>query len=299
MGHRLRIVLAAIVAAGVLGVVAGTASGYVATSISPGGSIRAVSLTSLNFETEAITVRCPVTLEGTMESAELPIEGSEIGAVTRAGIGSCTNGTLRSVLGLNWYLIDNSFLGTLPSVTGYLLTIEEAALNYSVTVLGIPVECLYVGNVEMLLAVNARQESELIRSLANSIPLERARSSELCPASGRLVGSLSLTPQQRLPAATQGYAMQPERPTVRFHRPARNEHTFTFTNTLRIAVTVSSAFMEKGTNFSVDPEDCNGTIQPGRTCDVLVRKNGTPTTFDVVILGMESGRTAGIAYVYP
>lgn len=81
----------------------------------------------IEFQTAVVTVRCPVTLEGSFHSRTFPkIERLLIGAVTRLVIKgeSCTNGSAVA-RALPWHLTYDSFAGTLPDITSVRLLIER------------------------------------------------------------------------------------------------------------------------------------------------------------------------------
>jgi hypothetical protein len=280
------------------------AAGISVEELSATTRITAASLGSVSFQTESVTVACPLTLTGTFESGELPIvtEGAEFGVMSSTSIGRCTNGTLTRALNLSWYAMIGSILGALyERVTGQQLTLERPGLNFSMTVAGRAVECLYEGNMEMLWAVRGTNPytTGLLRSLATRVPLNRERSNALCPASGRLNGGFSMT-EQTLTMALDSEDMIPNRWAVAFHGPpAINNYMFTFRNEIMANVTVDTAAMTRGgKGFNVPATECNATIIPTNTCTATVTLTPPALSWDAVgITG--NNNLKGRAWVYP
>ena len=109
--------------------------------------------------------RCQVTLEGSLHSRTIvKRERSLIGAVTRADINACTNGTLLP-LRLPWHITYESFRGVLPNITGIRLLVNRAQFGF--IVLGST--CLYGDREDNLtgeLEINAE------RLARNLVPIE-------------------------------------------------------------------------------------------------------------------------------
>src|SRR6478672_9457988 len=86
---------------------------------------------SLEFESPLVTVRCPVTMEGSFHSRTIPkIARLLIGAVTRINIKneSCTNGTA-TVEGFPWHITYESFTGNLPSISSVRVLLQRFLFN--------------------------------------------------------------------------------------------------------------------------------------------------------------------------
>ncbi len=78
-----------------------------------------VTWRSLEFGSSVVTIRCPVTLEGSFHSRTITkVHGTLIGAVTRMAIKneSCTNGVVEASL-LPWHLTYENFIGALPRIS--------------------------------------------------------------------------------------------------------------------------------------------------------------------------------------
>jgi len=82
---------------------------------------------SLEFAGEFVTIRCPVTLEGSFHARSIvKSPRSLIGAITRAVIKneSCTNGSAVAKL-LPWHITWESFAGRLPTITSTRLLLSR------------------------------------------------------------------------------------------------------------------------------------------------------------------------------
>jgi len=92
--------------------------------------VRAVWST-MSFANSASTIRCPVTLEGSIHSSTFnPAEGLQVGYVTRASAaeGSCTGGRVRLLAEtLPWRIRYESAVGTLPEISGIRLRVVGVA----------------------------------------------------------------------------------------------------------------------------------------------------------------------------
>src|SRR4029077_9579140 len=92
------------------------------------------------------TVRCPVTLEGSLHSRTIPkiVRVLLIGAVSRVLIKneSCTGGTA-SILRLPWHITYEGFVGTLPNIAAVLLLLQRFQFGLMVEILGTRRTCLY------------------------------------------------------------------------------------------------------------------------------------------------------------
>lgn len=71
-------------------------------------------------------MRCPVTLEGSFSSATIAkVAEALIGRVSRAAVGSCTNGSATiHPESLPWHIRYRTFFGTLPRITGIKLLLS-------------------------------------------------------------------------------------------------------------------------------------------------------------------------------
>ncbi len=84
------------------------------------------------------TVRCPLTLEGTLHSRTITkTSGSLIGYITRAIFGTCLGGAMTTFAeSLPWHMRYQSFTGTLPNITA--VTVQIIGFRYSLTPTGGP-----------------------------------------------------------------------------------------------------------------------------------------------------------------
>src|SRR4029077_3157461 len=101
------------------------------------------------------TVRCPVTLEGSLHSRTIPkiVRVLLIGAVSTVRIKneSCTGGTA-SVLRLPWHMTYEGFRGTLPNITSVLLLLARFQFGLMVEIFGTRRTCLYGTSTDNILA---------------------------------------------------------------------------------------------------------------------------------------------------
>jgi hypothetical protein len=125
MTKRWRLVVVALCASALVLVAVGTASANRLSFTNTG--IRIV-WPEMAFVGEGasggFTVRCPVTLEGTLHSGTITkVTNLLIGHITRAAIGECEGGRVRLLMEtLPWHIRYESFSGTLPRITGISLT---------------------------------------------------------------------------------------------------------------------------------------------------------------------------------
>lgn len=172
------------------------ASAASARSISSSSQNIRVTWAALEFSTEFITVRCPVTFEGSFHARTIAkVARSLIGFVTRATIGeaSCVNGRARAKA-LPWHITYEGFAGTLPNISGVHVVIRA----YRAEVI-IPAMCTgdYGVEADTITGRANREAGGAITTLEpiagrNTITLERTISG-ICPASGRMLGSGSVT----------------------------------------------------------------------------------------------------------
>ncbi len=101
------------------------------------------------------TVRCPVTLEGSLHSSTITkVAGALIGYITRASVASAScSGSHWTVLTgtLPWHIRYRGFAGTLPNIT----KLETTLIGFAILVEGtFGVECLYLSTTTEPLNIN-------------------------------------------------------------------------------------------------------------------------------------------------
>jgi hypothetical protein len=185
--HRIKLLLLAIVA--MAAITAGTAN---ATTIraSPGGAYTSVSLGRVTFTGGVITIRCNLTLRGTLATSATASAGTRIGDMSRVEVAGCEGGTVRSINNLPYSLTFERL-----TETGLEFRVNRANFTLSVTIFGIVVDCTYEGNVPALVEIISGRTG-LIRILTNS--LSKTAGSGSCPASGSMTGTFGLSPQQTI-----------------------------------------------------------------------------------------------------
>jgi hypothetical protein len=123
----------------------------------------------LNLVTSLVTIRCPVTIEGSLHSRTFgKVSGQLIGYITSAALRRpCTNGedwiqngTERLSNGttapssLPWHIRYDSFSGTLPNISNILLRLTNVALLFRTPFES--VGCLYITTMVYPMVVLAR-----------------------------------------------------------------------------------------------------------------------------------------------
>jgi hypothetical protein len=181
--------------------VAGSASASEAT-VSPAGGIAAPSSGQLTFTGGSISIRCNVTLNGSLLRGPIRTEStSQIGEVTEVTIAreTCSGGTVEGVLNVPWTMTLTQTLGTAPNaITGLLFTINNA--QFLLSVFGGFIDCLYAGNAGALLALSAiartspqQYRTGTISALNSSLSLSSGGFG--CPSSGSMTGTFTVTAQ--------------------------------------------------------------------------------------------------------
>lgn len=197
--RRLKTLLVGAAIALALAATSATAGAFRVT-IDRGGPITAASLGPITFEGGG-TINCNVTLNGLLLGGPINVAaGEKIGEITEVRTASCSGGSIRAILvgtgASAWPVTINSVPGGLPnSVTSIELLIRGASFN--LLVFGGFVECLYRGDVPASLALRAtatpgKYTTGLLSLLANTLSF--VRGSGLCPSSGSMRGTFSLSP---------------------------------------------------------------------------------------------------------
>jgi hypothetical protein len=189
--HTFRPLVALVTAIGILALAAG---GAVAASISvsPAGAVTMASLGRVNFSNAG--THCSFSLRGSLQRGPTAeISGTRFGEVTGLSIGSCERGTINGILNMAWSITFNRL-----TATGLELSINSFSIELRITIIGIPVNCLYGGNLPVLLGISA-SVTQLITILTNSLALRAGAGS--CPASTSLSGTFGLSPTQTVTLA--------------------------------------------------------------------------------------------------
>ncbi|HXE45916.1 MAG TPA: hypothetical protein VN635_12045 [Conexibacter sp.] len=130
MGNHRKLVLAAIMAAAILGaaVSAASARNFEITNWERGFRI---VWSTFRIEAGGREVACPITLEGTFSRHTfIKSAGNEIGRVTAAGSGTCARGGLTLLREtLPWDVTYNSFGGTLPNIGSITVNVFDMAFQ--------------------------------------------------------------------------------------------------------------------------------------------------------------------------
>jgi hypothetical protein len=131
--------------AGIVGAVVVTASGLAGASrLSFTSRTFRQTYTPLNFETTSGTIRCPVTLEGSLHSSTIAkVARTAIGYISRAAVAeaACTGGRARfAAESLPWQVQYGTFSGTLPNFT----SLDKVALGSEIVLIFGGTPCRYI-----------------------------------------------------------------------------------------------------------------------------------------------------------
>jgi len=239
-------------------------------STSPAGDITAVSSGRLSFTSSSGSIACNATLEGGMFTLNL-VEafGSEEGAaVTEWRTANCTEpfgGAIATrALAFSWGVRTDSFLGTLPNIAGLHMTILGARLVTSGGLLG---ECLYAGDIPLLITFPPEAGGNVVRVLTNE--LTRQSGGGFCPAVVHASGSFLLTPRQSLTLRTQAQPWPALGIRTIGFGGAEGRTTLVITATS--AVTIGSLRLVFGGRNYIANADCIGrTLAVNDRCTVTI-----------------------------
>ena len=187
MSRRSRTVLLALAVLAALSYGAGTASAFEQTL---------TSLGNVTFASGSGGVACRITMTATFVNwHELPIEGRRAGSINGVAISGCTGGEVEGVLGLPWEMTELRVLGTLPSLTGILVTIRNVAIEFE-TFLGL-INCLYSGAVGLLIPIvelGGGVHSFGLGRLLEATTLGKVSGAAACPLTLTPRGTFRLSP---------------------------------------------------------------------------------------------------------
>jgi hypothetical protein len=142
MRTSVRLSVTALVAALLLASAIGTAS---AGRLSINEQFIRTTWSNFEFANSLVTVRCPITLEGSFHSRTIPksVALLLIGAVTKIQIKneSCTNAQVGASM-LPWHITYEGFTGTLPSITA-IFPLLQRVLWELIRPLGLVRTCRY------------------------------------------------------------------------------------------------------------------------------------------------------------
>lgn len=194
MCHRVKLTVGAAIATMILATAVGTAT---ARRIEISSQFVRVTWSELTMEGAGISIRCPMTIEGSFHSRTMSkVCGSVVGLVSRAVItpGSCTGAEVALLQeSLPWRLGFIGFTGTLPRIQRIRGSLIGLALR--IEALGTP--CLYQltqtnpGFGEDLMNEATGAVTGLRLDETQSVPLKEG--GPLCPSSGRFSGTATIT----------------------------------------------------------------------------------------------------------
>lgn len=264
-------------------------------TVSPAGTISAPSSGTLRFTTGGIEVRCNVTLSGSLSEGIIQTEADPFGAITAVSSSACSGGELETSLALPWTLGYRSLLGTAPFLTGLQFNMLQATIPMRV----FGVRCVYRGDIGALLALSGSNpyRSGSISLLGNEVAL---REGFLCPSSGRVTGSLSLSPTQTLRAFEQpGIAanVQPPEAVEAGHRLVFPNTRLGFFGPLNLTITATQGAWRFGPCQTSDFEhftyDVGGPTFP---CNRMIDANDPNNNQRILRLRFIPDNTATVDY---
>jgi hypothetical protein len=200
-----KLLMAALAAMFVLSLGVGSAAALRSIGLEGAGPERTSTLEGrVTFAGGGIEIICNVTMQKTLSRIIPKTEGVLIGQVTSVRVQAPELCTIRgaerlngiTILGLPgsregrpelWRIFYKSFLGTLPSPTGFLFELQHTQVLLGVRVFGFNVSCLFEGTVPVLAEVGTEPRGatniiRTLRTLRNNLPLLRGEFG--CPAEG-------------------------------------------------------------------------------------------------------------------
>lgn len=266
MGASKRFVAALSAAMVISGAVAASAHGGTLTA-RPAGDITAVSSGRLSFSTGFGSIACNTTLGGGVFKMNLTEEigVAEAAAITELRTSSCTEPFGRSItasgLAFSWGVRLDSFLGTLPSISGLGMTIVGARFEAVGTSVG---NCLYAGDIPVLMPLTAGVGTTM-RLLANRLVWQSGGA--FCPRTIEGSGTFTLSAAQTITYAAVGPPLAPVA-TISFGG-AEGRHTAVLRAVA--AVTVGSMRLEfAGRNYTAVADCIGRTMAVGDRCNVTI-----------------------------
>ena len=193
MHNRIKLLTAALAAALVLSIGAGTAGAL--RSLSVGGELTlTLNSRALTFRNSLFEVIAGATIVKTMSRTIPKVEGASVGAVTEvrfdiprariSGFGATRVNDIRVLrVGTagNWNLFYKSILGTLPRINGAIMKIANSHILISVDIFGPPpTTCLYDGEIELLARLDATGRIVSLESIGRDRLEKEAASSGIC-----------------------------------------------------------------------------------------------------------------------
>ncbi|MGB2711569.1 MAG: hypothetical protein WBC33_08625 [Conexibacter sp.] len=248
---RNRIALAAALAMALFALAAGAAaaSEVFQQSVAEGelGRVRAsAAALTLTDEGETFTVICEVQMNLSLARSIAGVSGTSAGSAREATVRNCRGGEVR-LLEATWSIAYASFSGTLPTFS---------ALRFRVSGVGLLLraffgasQCLYGGTFEVT-TVGGATVTELRADESRTVPLVTRLGGIVCPASGRLRGSLRLAPAVRQVGGDYVLGAEPDDNTV-----AAGDFIEIFLrnrSTGNLEVTVASVVLSDATHFTLD-----------------------------------------------
>jgi hypothetical protein len=283
---RIRKPLAAIVLVAVAALVTNIGSAHANVGLELSGSSSQTLSGRVTLQSELAEVICDTTLVAAMERATEKVAEEDIGRTTEVRTASCRSsvGTFRAIsfLGVGsatslWTLLYQSFLGTLPTVTGIAVTLEQIQALVELSVFATS-SCLYAGNVGLLATVEGRGSLERLRTSGRTeVALSRTLAG-ICPESGRFVADLRWVAPPRLVllrAAPAGEVSYEPRPLVEIANGAMEANAtlrndYAIRDVREIAVRDEAGAERK---YRAGIGSCMGvTLRPRGTCVIEVRR---------------------------
>jgi hypothetical protein len=191
-----RLALAALLASTVLAVGAGGALAL--RSISINESRFTLISESLVFRAAETTITCAATFTHTITRTVAKVEGTLAGRFTTFRVERCRaeGATFRAMIFLIaerenrelWKFFFRTFTGTLPNIVRIEYRLNNILVRIEVSVLGIPVACLYEGNGQYFWGFGPRERDD------DEDAMRKIEGSELCPREATIFGFFAVEP---------------------------------------------------------------------------------------------------------
>lgn len=208
MSPRARGTLAVMaVTLGLMATAAAPAAARIGIGIAPAGPIEATSEGRITFRGGAgVQIYCEMTFTGMILPLVRKVRGVPFGTITAAATRGCEGrvlvGTPTWIFLAPIPMVYESFLGTLPEISGILVRFQP--MNFRINEADergrLLAECLYEGNVGALfpVALGVFERFRFLEAERVRLKAERSRGLENCEANGVLMGTFRIRPPQRI-----------------------------------------------------------------------------------------------------
>jgi len=267
----------ALVAVLVLTMAAGTA--YGTRGFEAGSSVVEISASGTVTYTALLSVSCPMTLSGIVDT-QIPATVGALAGLVRSGRVAepflCSGGSisLLEAESLYWPVRYRAIGGTWPRITSVTLDLDGTAILGNISGVG----CLFRGTLPG--RTNGAEVTSIRIDETASIPV-LTRLSAFCPSSGRAAGTLAVSPTVRLRAletlaghliSPNSYIRVPAEANQITVRAENNGDAPVSLETNQVILTLAEGEAE----YAVDRATCEN-IAPRNACDIILTIRSRPT----------------------